>query len=141
MGLFSKAKDAQKQAQDAMANMGGMSGAGGAQAGGGMAGMAGMSGQDMAAMAAESQKLNTIHQTGVEAPAVLKGIRAVGSPDISGGTRHEFDVTIVPDGGNPYDATVSQVMLPAQMESLAEGAAVTVKYDPSNPSAAILTSW
>lgn len=138
MGLFSKAKDAQKQAQEAMSNMGGM---GGAQAGGGMAGMPGMSGMDMAAMAAESQKINKINQTGIEAPAVIKGIRAVGAPEFGGGTKHHFAVTIVPDNGDPYDATVEQSMLPAQMETITEGAAVTVKYDPDNPSAAMLVSW
>lgn len=135
MGLFSKAKDMQKQAQEAMAGMGG------AQAGGGVPGMPGMGGMDMAAMAAESQKLNTINQVGVEAPGVVKAIRPTGVPDVSGGTRHEIDVTIVPDGGTPYEATISQVMLPSQMETLAEGAAVTVKYDPNNPSAALLYSW
>ena len=138
MGLFSKAKEMQQQAQDAMANMGG---AGGVQTGGGVPGMPGMGGMDMAAMAAESQKLNKIGQTGIEAPGVVKAIRPVGGPDISGGTRHEIDVTIVPDGGAPYDATISQVMLPAQMETLSEGAAVTVKYDPDNPSAALLHGW
>jgi hypothetical protein len=130
MGLFSEAKDMQKQAQEAMGG-----------AGGGMAGMGGMGGMDMAAMAAESQKINKIGQTGIEAPAVIKGIRAAGAPELGGGTKHHIDVTIVPDGGNPYDATIEQSMLPAQMETLSEGAAVTVKYDPDNPSAALLTSW
>ena len=135
MGLFSKAKDAQKHAQEAMA------GFGGAQAGGGMAGMAGMGGVDMAAMAAESQKINKINQTGIEAPGVIKAIRAVGAPDLSGGTRHHFDVTLLPDGGTPYDTTIEQVMLPVQMESISEGMQITAKYDPDNPSAALLQSW
>lgn len=130
MGLFSKAKDAQKQAQQAMAGFGGAQG-----------GMPGMGGMDMAAMAAESQKVNKINQTGIEAPAVIRSIRAVGAPDMSGGTRHHFDVTIAPDGGTPYEATVDQVMLPMQMQGIAEGQPVTVKYDPDNPSAALLTSW
>ena len=135
MGLFSKAKEAQKQAQEAMANLGSMGGA----PGGGMP--PGMGGTDMAAMAAEAQKLNKIGQSGVEAPAVIKGIQAVGAPDISGGTKHHIQVTIAPDGGAPYDATIEQSMLPAQMETLSEGMAVTVKYDPDNPSAALLHSW
>lgn len=137
MGLFSKAKDAQKQAHEAMANMPGMAGA----SGGGMAGMPGMSGQDMAAMAVMSQKLNTIAQRGVEAPGVIKAIRAAGAPDMAGATPHHIDVTIAPDGGTPYDATVEQSLLPAQLETLAEGNMVTVKYDPENPSAALLHSW
>jgi hypothetical protein len=133
MGLFSKAKDAQKQAQAAMAN---------AKAGGmpGMGGM-GMGGQDMAAMAAEAQKLNKIAQSGVEAPAVIKSLHAVGAPDMSGGAKHHVHVTIAPDGGAPYDATIEQSLLPAQLQGLSEGMAVTVKYDPDNPSAALLHSW
>ncbi len=134
MGLFSKAKDAQKQAQEAMAQYGNMGGGAGAA-------MPGMGGMDMAAMAAESQKINKINQAGIEAPAVIRSIRVVGAPDMSGGSRHNFDVTIAPDGGAPYDTVVDQVMLPAQMETISEGAAVTVKYDPDNPVAAMITSW
>lgn len=133
MGLFSKAKDAQKQAQEAMAGAGMAGMAGG--------GMPGMSGQDMAAMAAMSQKLNTIAQRGVEAPGVIKGIRAAGAPDVAGATPHHIDVTIAPEGGTPYDATIEQSLLPAQLETLAEGNMVTVKYDPENPAAALLHSW
>ena len=135
MGLFSQANDAQKQAQEAMAGLG--------SSGGGLPGMGGMSmsGQDMAAMAAESQKLNKIAASGVEAPAVIKSMHAVGAPDMSGGAKHHVHVTIAPDGGAPYDATVEQSLLPAQLEGLSEGMAVTVKYDPDNPSAAILHSW
>lgn len=134
MGFFSKMKDAQQQAQEAMAS---------AQAGGGMAGagMPGMGGQDMAAMAAEAQKLQKIATAGVEAPGVVRAIRVTGAPDISGGSKHHFDVSIAPDGGTPYDTTIEQSMLPAQMETLSEGAAVTVKYDPDNPSAAQIYSW
>jgi hypothetical protein len=135
MGLFGKAKDAQKQAREAMAGLGG---SGGMQ---GMGGMAGMGGQDMAAMAAEAQKLNKIAQSGVEAPAVIKSLHAVGAPDMSGGAKHHVHVTIAPDGGSPYDATIEQSLLPMQLQGLSEGMAVTVKYDPDNPSAAILHSW
>lgn len=134
MGLFSKMKDAQQQAQQAMAGAAGATGAP-------PAGMPGMGGQDMAAMAAMSQKLNKIAQTGIEAPGVIKAIRVAGTPDVAGATMHHIDVTVAPDGGTPYDATVEQSMLPVQMESLAEGNMVTVKYDPDNPAGVILHSW
>ena len=139
MGLFSRMKDAQQQAQDAMAQ----AGAAQSQAPGAMPGMGGMSmsGTDMAAMAAEAQKLNKIAQAGVEAPGVIRGIQAAGTPDISGATRHQIRVTIAPDGGAPYEAVIEQAMLPAQMETLSEGLPVTVKYDTDNPSAALLRSW
>lgn len=143
MGLFGKKMDqrmadANAQAADAMAaaqqQMGGA---------GGMPGMdtAGMGGQDMAAMAAYSAKVNKIATAGVEAPGVIHTIRVTGTPDISGATMHEFDVSIRPEGGDLYDAVVEQSMLPFQMEGIAEGQAVVVKFDPDNPTAAIIHSW
>jgi hypothetical protein len=132
MGLFSKAKDAQKQAREAMT---------GVQGTGMSAGMPGMGGQDMAAMAAQAQMYNKLATAGVEAPGVINGMRPTGAPDLSGGTPHAFDVTITPAGGAPYATTIQQVMLPAQMEGLSDGQAVTVKYDPDNPMAALLHSW
>lgn len=129
MGLF---KDARKAAQS------GASLAGAGMPGGGMpAGMAGMSLPDPAYVA----MVNKIGQSGVEAPAELHAIRAVGSPDMSGATLHEFDVTVKPTGGQPYDTTIRQSMLAMQMQGLTEGNAVTVKYDPDNPTAALLHSW
>ena len=46
-----------------------------------------------------------------------------------------------PGNATPYATTIQQVMLPAQMEGLSDGQAVTVKYDPDNPMAALLHSW
>lgn len=139
MGLFGKIKDAQKQAQDAMANM--PSGAGSMSAGGMSAGMPGMGGQDMTAMAAMAAKMQKISAAGVEAPGVVKSITATGTPDMSGGTMHAVGVTIAPDGGAPYDAVVEQSLLPAQLETLSVGAMVTVKFDPDMPTSAVLWSW
>ena len=140
MGLFGKKMDqkmadANAQAADATAAA--------QQQMGGMPGMdtPGMGGQDMAAMAAYSQKVNKIAQAGVEAPGVVHVIRVTGTPDISGATMTEFDVSIRPEGKEMYEATVEQSMLPFQMEGISEGQAVVVKYDPDNPTAAILHSW
>ena len=133
MGLFSKMKDAQKQAQEAMANV---------PAGGGMAGMASaMGGMDMQAQARMAAKMQKISQAGVEAPGVVKSITAAGTPDMAGATLHHVGVTIAPDGGTPYDAVVEQSLLPAQLETLAVGAMVTVRYDPDDPSQAVIYSW
>jgi hypothetical protein len=135
VGLF---KDAKRAAQ-------GQVGPPGAPAAGGMAGMPGMA--DMAGMAmnmpdpAYVQKVNRIGQSGVEAPADLHAIRAVGTPDVSSATLYEFDVTVRPAGIDAYDTTIQQSMLPMQMQGLSEGAAVTVKYDLDNPTAALLHSW
>ena len=141
MGLFDKAKGAKDQAAAAMANAAAMQQAAGAAAPPGMANMPGMGGQDMAKMAAYSQKVNKIGQVGVEAPGVIHAIRPVGEPDVSGATWHEFDVSIRPEGGEPYQTTIEQSMLPFQMEGLAEGQAIVAKFDPDVPTEAIISSW
>jgi DNA-binding LytR/AlgR family response regulator len=137
MGLFDKAKAAKQSAADAMAQATASQGAGMPN----MADMPGMGGQDMAAMAAYSAKVNKIAQTGVEAPGVIHSITATGTPDVSGATMHAVAVTYRPDGADPIEATVEQSFLPFQLEGLSEGKACTVKFDPDNPSAAVLQSW
>ncbi|HYH58842.1 MAG TPA: hypothetical protein VD790_06435 [Thermoleophilaceae bacterium] len=129
MGLFDKMKDAQAQAQGAMA---------GANAGG-MGGMTGMG--DMNAQAAYAQKAQKLHASGIEAPGVVHAIRATGNTDIGGGQETEFDVSIRPAEGEPYQTTITQAMLPAQLEGIAEGAAITVKYDPDSPTSALIYGW
>lgn len=133
MGLFSKAKDAQQAAADAMAQAGGM-----AQGG---ASMQQMMGGDMATQAAQAQLYAKLAASGVEAPGTIDAIRPIGGPDFSGATPHEFDVTITPTGGAPYQTTIRQGMLPVQMEGISQGMACTAKYDPDNPASACLFSW
>jgi hypothetical protein len=135
MGLF---KDAKQRAQDAMSmGAGAQMPPGMPEMPGGMPDMANMSMPDPAYVA----KVNKIGQSGVEAPGEIKAIRPMGGPDMSGAIQHEFDVTVRPAGGAAYDTTIQQSMLPMQMEGLSEGKAVTVKYDPDQPTDALLTSW
>ena len=133
MGLFDRMKDAQQQAQDAMAA------AGATQAPAGMPG--GMDGAAMAAQAAYAQKAQKLHAQGVEAPGQVHAIRPTGQTDVGGGQDVDFDVTITPAGGSPYQTTIRQSMLPAQLEGISEGAAITVKYDPDDPSQALIYGW
>lgn len=133
MGLFDRMKDAQQQAQDAMQQAGG-AGAAGADMGAGMGG-------DMPAMAEYQQRAQKLHATGVEAPGTVNAINHTGQTDMGGGQWIEFSVTISPSGGEPYQTTIGQSMLPAQLEGIAEGAAITVKYDPDNPSKALIYGW
>ncbi|MDX6697161.1 MAG: hypothetical protein QOE65_558 [Solirubrobacteraceae bacterium] len=132
MGLFDRMKDAQQQASQAMA------GAGATPAPGGMPGMDGM---DMAAQAAYAQKAQKLGAAGIEAPGQVHAIRPTGTTDLGGGQETDFDVTITPAGGSPYQTTIRQSMLPAQLEGLSEGAAITVKYDPDDPSQALIYGW
>lgn len=127
MGLLDRVKNAQQQAAGAMAGAGGM---------GGMAG-----GGDMQAQMAAAQLANKLGAQGVEAPGVIKAIRPTGETDMGGGQKTEVDVTIAPADGTPYDTTISQSFLPAQLEGLEPSGAITVKYDPDNPSAALIYGW
>ena len=130
MGLFKNMKDMQAQAQEATANQGGA---------GGMGGMAGMG--DMGAQAAYAQLAQKLHASGVEAPGVVHSIRPTGQTDVGGGQQVEFDVSIRPADGDPYQTTISQSMLPAQLEGISEGASITVKYDPDSPTSALIYGW
>ncbi len=128
MGLFKNMKDMQQQAQDAMAGQQGM---------GQQPGMGG----DMAAQAAYAQTAQKLYASGVEAPAVVHSVRPTGQTDVGGGQQTEFDVSIRPAGGEPYQTTISQSMLPAQLEEIAEGASITVRYDPDSPTTALIYGW
>ena|SRR5947209_15105305 len=127
MGLLDRVKNAQQQAAGAMAGAGGT----GAMTGGG----------DMAAQAAAAQLANKLGAQGVEAPGVIKAIRPTGETDMGGGQKTEVDVTIAPADAGPYDTTITQSFLPAQLDGLAPSGAVTVKYDPDNRSAALIYGW
>jgi hypothetical protein len=127
MGLFDKMKDAQAQAATAM------------QQGGGASAMAGMGGAGQMAYAQMAQKL---HQSGVEAQGVVHTITRTGNTDMGGGQEVNFDVSIKPaDGSDPYQTTITQSMLPAQLEGIQEGSAITVKYDPDSPTTALIYGW
>jgi hypothetical protein len=98
-------------------------------------------GGDMAEMAAYAQMANKINQVGVEAPGVIHTIRPTGQTDMSGGQKVEFDVSVKPADGEPYQTTIKQTMLPAQLEDLSDGKAITVKYDPDSPQMALIFGW
>jgi len=122
MGFMDKMKQAQQQA------------AAGMQQGMGSMGM----GADQAAYAQKAQK---IYNQGIEAPGVIHAIRPSSQTDVGGGQMVDFDVSIKPAGGEPYQTTIQQSMLPAQLEGISEGAAITVKYDPDAPVMALIYGW
>jgi hypothetical protein len=132
MGLFGRMKEAQEQASEAMQNAGGMKGM--------MGNMGGMM-SNPAGQAAYAQLAQKLKAAGVEAPGTIVAMRDTGDRDMGGGQKTEVDVTISPTGGTPYDTTVKQSFLPAQLEGLSAGHAITVKYDPDNPSAALIYGW
>jgi Protein of unknown function (DUF3592) len=132
MGLFGRMKEAQEQASEAMQNAGGMKG---------MMGNMGSVMSNPAGQAAYAQLAQKLKASGVEAPGTIVALRDTGDRDMGGGQKTEVDVTISPTGGTPYNTTVKQSFLPAQLEGLSAGHAITVKYDPDNPSAALIYGW
>ena len=76
--------------------------------------------------------------SGVEAPAVINAIRRGEVEPFSGSIKTELDLTIKPPTGSPYAATVKQAMLPAWLDTLSAGEAVTVKFDPDSPTSALV---
>lgn len=130
MGLMDRMKAAQQQASEAMSNAGGMKGMMGSMAPGNMS--------DQMAYRDLAQKLKT---SGVEAPGKITAIRDTGERDMGGGQKTEVDLTIAPSDTAPYDTTVKQSFIASQLEGLAVGGAVTVKYDPDDPHKALLYGW
>jgi hypothetical protein len=127
MGLFSRVKDPQQQASQAMGAAGGMKGM--------------MGGGDMSAQVAHAQLVNKLRDSGVEAPGVIGALRPTGEADLGGGQKTEVDATITRADGQAYQTTITQSFLPAQLETLSAGTSIKVKYDPDNPSAAIIYGW
>ena len=131
MGFFKNMKGAQAQAQEAMASN--------PAAGGVGAGMAGMG--DMQAQAAYAQLAQKLANSGVEAPGVVHAIRPTGETEFGGSQKIDFDVSIRPASGDPYQTMIRQSMLPAQLEGITDGQAITVKYDPDAPAMALIYGW
>ncbi len=85
-----------------------------------------------------SQKIAT---AGVDAPAVLTAIDR-GAPLPGGnGLTATFGVTIAPADGDPYPAVITQPMMEAQLDDVSVGQAITVRYDPDEPTSALIYSW
>ena len=134
MGMLDRVKNAGQQARDALAGVSTIPGMPTGMPSGAPSGMpANMEEQlryrDLAA------KLKT---SGVEAPAVITAIRRGDAEPFSGSISTELDITIQPASGAPYAATVLQAMLPAWLDTLSAGEAVTVKYDPDSPTSALI---
>jgi hypothetical protein len=127
MGLLDRMKAAQQQASEAVSNAGGVKGM--------------MGGGDMAGQAAYAQLTKKLGQSGVEAPGTIVAMRDTGERDFGGGQKTQVDVTITPTGGAAYETTITQSFLPAQLEGLAPGGAIKVKYDPDNPPMALIYGW
>jgi hypothetical protein len=120
--------DRMKGAQEAVSGAGGLKG---------MMGQAMPGGGDMA----KAQLAQKLAASGVQASGTVTALQATGNSDFGGGQEQQVSVNITPTGGEPYDTTLIQSFQPSALETLAVGTTVSVKYDPDNPSAALIYSW
>jgi hypothetical protein len=81
---------------------------------------------------AERSKIMRINEFGVEQRATLLALRE-GDKQFGGAVQIDFDLTVHPDGGESYPASVSQSMLEGAMRGIAVGGDVTVRVDPDDP--------
>lgn len=138
MGMFDRVKEAQAKAKGALAGVGDIQkGMGGAGLGGMPTGMPGGL-PDMDEQLRYRELAQKLKASGVEAPAVITALRRGVTDPISGSIKTEVDVTIKPPNGEPYAATVKQAMLPAWLDTLSDGDAVSVKFDPDSPTSALI---
>jgi hypothetical protein len=121
MGLFDKLKGAQGQAAEAMK---GMSGSIGQMANPG-------------AVAAERDKIMKINKVGVETPATIDAMSATGATQGLGDPEYEFQLTVNPVGGAPYQATLRQFVAKQVVDGYKLGPA-TVKVDPDDPQSLLI---
>jgi hypothetical protein len=130
MGLLNKIKDAQQQLQHSMGAVGVTGGIG--------AGMTGGSTGDLDEKMRYRQLAQKLSASGIKAPAVIKSITRGDVDALSGSISTTFEVMIKPDDGDAYPATITQAMLPAGLDTMAEGDAYTVRYDPDDRSQAMI---
>lgn len=135
MGLLNKIKDAQQQMQSTIAGVAGGAGAPGMPNGA----MASMGNQDdMNAKLRYRELAQKLSASGVKAPAVINSITKGEADPLSGSISTTFEVTIKPEDGEPYDATIVQAMLPAGLNTMSPGDAYIVRYDPDDRTQAMI---
>ena len=88
-----------------------------------------------------AQFAQRVMKRGVEAPGVIRTIRPTERTDLGGGRPVDLVVSVEVGEGERVDAQVRQHLVPAQLQTLREGGSVTVKYDPDDPTRALLVGW
>jgi hypothetical protein len=79
--------------------------------------------------------------SGVEAPAVINTVTRSGDVQLGGAVDAVIEVTIKPEEGDPYGATIKQPLLPAVLDGFSSGDVVSVRYDPDERTAALIYGW
>ena len=82
--------------------------------------------------AGERDKIMKLNKVGVMTPAVVDSMKEVGT-QFGGGHQIEFDLTVQPEGGAPYQVHTSQSLHDATLQGITEGGKINVKVDPDDP--------
>jgi hypothetical protein len=80
----------------------------------------------------ERDKIMKLNKVGVLTPATVDSMKEVGT-QFGGGHQIEFDLTVQPEGGESYQAHVSQSLHDATLDGIVEGGQINVKVDPDDP--------
>jgi hypothetical protein len=124
MGIFSRAKEP-RQVQ-------------GASAAAWSGGTAMPSGSTLERQLRYAELTRKLTASCTEAPAVIKAIRPGEAEPVTGALPTEFEVMIKPPDGEAFAATTRQPMAPQALEAMSVGEAVTVRYDPDDPTSALI---
>lgn len=80
-----------------------------------------------------------VHQNGVNVNGTLTALEPTGREDFGGGVEHRISVQVQPEGGEAYDVTFTQALLPGMMGAWTQpGSRVSLRVDPADRSQAIL---
>lgn len=119
MGFMDKYKDAAAQGKQAMQS--GNLGAG-----------------DMGEMMEMQKRYQKLNESGIQRRATIDSMNETGRKDVGGSPEYEIALTITPEGGEPYTATIKQFMHPDQLQHFPVGKDIGVKVDPEDPTVAVL---
>ena len=125
-------KEMQKAAQERMNALDFGELAKAAQASGGGAVVFGAS-EEQIALANLAQKLM---QSGVETPAQITTMTPTGTSDATGSVEYQIGLSVSPAGGEAYETTINQYLLPSA--GFSAGGAVVVRVDPDDRTRALL---
>ena len=133
MGLFKSMKDAMNQANEASAGAAQMQQQAEQQAGGISAGAGGM-GAAVAArdsLQGQAQEQNRILTIGSPGQATINSHVDTGE-NVAGNPVWIFDITVAPEGGEPYSIQKREIVSSAAMGGYADGTSMACRIDPAD---------
>ena len=81
-------------------------------------------------------KLGKVKLAGVETPAQITTMTPTGTSDATGSVEYQIGLSVSPAGGEAYETTINQYLLPSA--GFSAGGAVVVRVDPDDRTRALL---